>query len=171
MIIFIFFLSIVQGKRHENDTQFGVLFHWYTKQRRKKNGENRPKKGLKPKVFMLIYPETMTHIFTKKKPHFKIPFNLTPSQPQGWKLLEVIFEHLYNLSHFLNIFKWKCQLQGYFCWTMYSKLTPLPFPHQPYAVLIQSIYPLKLSFTFLNIMAFWNLKLCILKFYLRLNFY
>ena len=155
------------------------MFYWYTKQRRKKNGQNRPKKGLKPKVFMHINPETMTQLFTKKKISLQNPFQPDAIPASRLKSVDVpceiyiCWDILSTLSlSFPNILiKSKRQLQRYFCWTMYSKLPPLPFPHQPYAVLIQSIYPFKLSFTFLNIMAFWNMKLCISKFYLRLNFY
>ena len=68
------------------------------------------KKGLKPKVFMRMYPKTMTQLLRKKKSHFKIPFNLTPSQPQGWKVLVDV----------------PCEI--YICWDILSTLS-LSFPY------------------------------------------
>ena len=39
------------------------------------NAQNRPKKGPKPNLFLLVHLGTIAQLFTKKNPHFTIPLS------------------------------------------------------------------------------------------------
>ena len=63
----------------ENSYETAVIYMnpWCQSAERNRNGQNRQKKGSKPKLFLLVHLGTIPQHFTKKKnSHFTIPFRL-----------------------------------------------------------------------------------------------
>ena len=56
--------------------QSQVRWRQFLGRRRKWNSQNRPKKGLKPIIFLHVYQGTMDQLFTKNKISFHNPFNI-----------------------------------------------------------------------------------------------